>query len=132
MVSSTAAKRDETETALECSNTKTIINILGTKWTLEIVRQEDDKYLKTADGYADKTLRKIVVCGFPPDDSELGDWEPYVKKCIRHEIIHAYLFESGLHENFQHPEAGHDETYVDWVSVQFPKLMKTFQEVGAL
>lgn len=120
------------KTLLEEIEKEIVLNILGTEWTLEAVHQTDDKYLMNADGYADKTLHKIVVCGFPPDDSDLGNWEPYFKKCMRHEIIHAYLFESGLHENFVHPEAGHDETFIDWVAVQFPKIMKTFQEANAL
>lgn len=51
---------------------------------------------------------------------------------MRHEIIHAFLFESGLSENFTHPEYGHDETYVDWIASQFPKMCEVFKEVGCL
>lgn len=45
---------------------------------------------------------------------------------------HAFLFESGLSENFTHPEYGHDETYVDWIASQFPKMCEVFKEVGCL
>lgn len=108
------------------------LTILGEKWTLKAVKESEDSNLKNKDGYADKTTRTIGVLGEPTEGSDLGDFAQYVKKVKRHEIIHAYLFESGLHENFVHPEFGHDETFVDWVAVQFPKMIKTFKEADAL
>ena len=105
--------------------------ILGTKYTVIECDENKDERLKECDGYCDKTTRKIVVIKEPPNSS-LGDWEQYRKKVLRHEIVHAYLFESGLHENYRHPSYGHDETIIDWIAVQFPKMLKTFQEVGCL
>lgn len=56
-----------------------------------------------------------------------------MKKQLRHEIIHAFLAESGLQANFEHyKQFGHEETIVDWFAIQFPKIMKTFEEIGAL
>ena len=83
------------------------------------------------DGYADKTSRKIVI-STEDEDSELADYDVYRKKIMRHEIIHAFLFESGLHENFKHEEWGHEETMIDWVAVQFPKMLEVFREAGCL
>lgn len=106
------------------------IDVLGTAYTITEASQEEDKLLKTCDGYCDKTIKKIVVLKMP-DDNELGDFALYQKKLLRHEIIHAFLIESGLQENWTH-EDGHDETYVDWIAAQFPKLQKAFEEGGAL
>lgn len=106
------------------------INVLGTEYTLEIKTQAEDDFLDTCDGYCDKTSHSIVVTS-KPADNELKDFEAYQKKCIRHEIIHAFLFESGLHENWSHKD-GHDETYVDWIAAQFPKLLKAFEEADAM
>ncbi len=103
------------------------MNILGSEWTVYFLHQEDDKFLKNADGYTDKTSKKIVVTAYPTDDSELEDWSAYMKKNLRHEILHAYLYESGLGENFTH-----DEVMIDYIAIQFPKLMKTYKEAGAL
>lgn len=110
-----------------------MVNILGTEYTLEIKQKADDKYLKdgSRDGYCDKTSRKIVVRS-EDEESELDEYEVYLKSIIRHEIVHAFLFESGLHENFCHPPFGHEETMVDWIAVQFPKMQKAFEEAGAL
>ena len=52
---------------------------------------------------------------------------------IRHEIIHAFLVESGLDNNWKHAEEyGHDETMIDWMAMQHTKLQKAFEEVGAV
>lgn len=109
----------------------TKVNILGTEYTIEILSAAEDDYLKRCDGYCDKTTKRIVVKE-EDDDSELGNFEVYKKVCLRHEIIHAFLFESGLHQNFKHDTWGHDETMIDWVATQFPKLLKVFEQADCL
>src|SRR5574344_1640709 len=106
------------------------IDVLGTKYTIEFKSEEEDKFLENCDGYCDKSSKRIVVAT-EREDSELDDYKSYQKQCIRHEIIHAYLFESGLGNNFKHPMWGHDETMVDWIALQFPKLQRTFEDVEA-
>ncbi len=100
------------------------LNILGTEYSLEILNKRDDPYLEEVDGYCDKSTKRIVVAE-KSEKCELGDFDSYQRKVIRHEIIHAFLFESGLHENFTH-DMGHDETYVDWIAAQYPKIKRVF------
>lgn len=107
------------------------VNVLGTEYTVSVVSKSEDPQLEYCDGYCDKTSKKIVVIA-KPDDNELENYEEYLKKVVRHEIIHAFLFESGLHENFMHNGSGHDETTVDWIAVQFPKMLKAFKEADAI
>lgn len=107
------------------------VNILGTEYTITECSKEEDKMLDCMDGYCDKTTKSIVITT-PTSDCDLGDWKVYRNKIMRHEIVHAYLFESGLHENFEHQQWGHEETMVDWIAIQFPKMYKTFQEVGCI
>lgn len=106
------------------------INVLGTEYTITEASEAEDKMLATCDGYCDKTTKRIVVCKKSPK-CDLGDFEAYQKKVIRHEIVHAFLFESGLHESWKHDE-GHDESFVDWFAVQFPKLLAAIKEADAL
>lgn len=106
------------------------VNVLGTQYTYRCDNPDNNPFLKDYDGYTDKTTKQIVVAAATPD-CELGAYTVYYKKLLRHEIIHAFLFESGLHENWKHDD-GHDETYVDWIAVQFPKLLEAFKEAGAL
>lgn len=107
---------------------KQTLNILGTEYTMCLATEQEDVQLKKMDGYCDKTSKKMVVIE-KAEDSDLEDFTVFQRKVMRHEIIHAFLFESGLHENWIH-EAGHDETYLDWIAVQFPKLAKVFAEAG--
>ena len=104
------------------------LNILGTEYSLEILNKRDDPYLEEVDGYCDKTTKRIAVAE-KSEKCELGDFDSYQRKVIRHEIIHAFLFESGLHENFAH-DMGHDETYVDWIAAQYPKIKRVFAAAG--
>jgi hypothetical protein len=107
------------------------IDILGTTYTIEEKAKDEDSFLESCAGYCDKTTKKIVILNNDPE-SELDDYGWFKKKVTRHEIIHAFLFESGLHENWYHKDAGHDETVVDWIAVQFPKMLRVFEVAGCL
>lgn len=106
------------------------VNILGTRYSYYERTLAEDEYLKHCDGYCDKTSKTIVVR--TDLTSDLNDIEVYRKKVIRHEIIHAFLNESGLVENWEHKQWGQDETFIDWVAIQFPKILAVFQELGCL
>lgn len=111
------------------------VNVLGTEYSIINKNENDDEILNNCDGYCDKTEKKIVICKMDKTTSNLGNLEVYRKKVLRHEIVHAFLFESGLHENGEyesHSPGGHPEQIVDWIAIQFPKMLKAFKEVGAL
>jgi len=106
------------------------INILGTEYTItELLRHEDEK-LSENDGYCDNYSKEIVVLkDVAPHPMNVADLEAAKNKVIRHELIHAFLFESGLAEN---SEWGQDETLVDWMAIQIPKIVNAMKEVEAL
>ena len=110
---------------------KMTINVLGTEYTIIITSSAEDKTLENCDGYCDKTSKKIVVTT-KEGNCDLDCFEVYQKKVMRHEIIHAFLFESGLHECFEHKPHGHEETMIDWIAAQFPKLQKAFKDADCL
>ena len=104
-----------------------LVSILGTDYTIRHAILEDSD----ADGYCDYTSKEIVI----RDDNynKVGDFEWLQKKQLRHEIIHAFMAESGLQHNWQHVnEFGQDETTVDWFAIQFPKILKAFQDTNAI
>ena len=108
-----------------------VVHILGERWTVKERSESEDERLKDCDGYCDWTTREIVVerevCG------NLGDMEKYIRKVTRHEIVHAFLLESGLHEC-----AGEvcswaaNEEMVDWIARQGQKIYAAWKEAGAL
>lgn len=109
------------------------VNILGTEYKV-LFREENEKpKLKNADGYIDTSIKQIVVGIFEKDEMSVEDLESYSKKVLRHEIIHGFLYESGLWNNSGNVEAwGQSEEITDWIAIQFPKMLKAFNEVGAL
>ena len=103
------------------------INILGTVYTVEELGSIEDEALESCDGYCDKTSHRIVVTA-RDKSCDLGDFDAYQRKVLRHEIIHAFLFESGLQECWSH-NTGHDEAYVDWIACQWPKIAAVFEQL---
>ena len=75
------------------------VSILGTDYKILFV-QENDKRLvsRNADAITDESVNELVIAYFEPDDGSLKDLDAYQKKLIRHEIVHAFLFESVLAE----------------------------------
>ena len=73
-----------------------------------------------------------MVVKLEDEENELDNYDVYLKSLVRHEVIHAFLFESGLHESWHHNETGHDETIVDWFATQAPKIYKVFAELGVI
>lgn len=110
------------------------VNILGTEYTIEIKAPGEDEKLYNCDGYADWTKHYIAVLDPKPDAYSVGDMEAYKRKVIRHEITHAFLFESGLLDNTNQGESGgaYDEQFVDWIAYQGPKIYAAWQAAGAL
>ena len=111
-----------------------VIDILGTPYSVYMdVTKQDDPHIEHCDGYCDKTVKRIVVAG-TGDDNELADFVVYAKTNLRHEIIHAFLFESGLDGNssWGNGQDDHPEQMVEWLALQFTKIHKAFVEAGAL
>ena len=105
----------------------TTVNILGTEYKVYREKIKD----KDVDGYCDYSSKEIKI----RDDNvnEVGDFDGLMRKRLRHEIIHAFLAESGLQANYEHyRQFGHDETIVDWFAIQFPKMIKAFESVNAI
>lgn len=104
------------------------VNILGTPYKFDFKKPNDDKSLKDCDGYCDKTTKEIVVIKCDNGNCNLHNPEWYERKVLRHEIVHAFLFESGLHENVN----WNDELLVDWIATQGLKIYKAWQEANCL
>lgn len=107
------------------------IDILGTKYKIIEKSCEDDKLLEECDGYCDWTTKTIVV------EREmvgtLGDMDSYVKQVTRHEIVHAFLFESGLSQASQPVDAwARNEEMVDWIARQGSKIYKAWQDAKVI
>ena len=106
------------------------INILGTEYKLKTLSEEEYPKLKVISAYGCcEQYSKELIINSRLDIKEDKDVELIHKakeKVIRHEIVHAFIHESGLSEYF------HDETIIEWMAIQIPKMVKVMKEVGVL
>ena len=79
------------------------------------------------DGFADPSTREIRIRIY--NTNEVGDFEALMKKQTRHEIIHAFLYESGLSFN---SDWAVNEELVDWIAIQFPKIAEVYEKLGCM
>ena len=109
------------------------INILGTEYSIYTnVKEEKEPRLKENYGFCDYCTKEIFLSKEVLTETEdsMKNLKEYEDKVLRHEIIHAYLFESGLRENSKGSIAwAANEEMVDWIAIQSPKIFKTFQEL---
>jgi len=106
------------------------VNVLGTEYEIVVSSETSEPYLKECDGFCDNSIKRITVDELKDDAvGSKKNLNFQRNKNIRHELVHAFLFESGLAENSQW---AYNEECVDWIASQFPKLLKAFESVGAL
>lgn len=112
------------------------VKILGTKYNIYKSDKEKDKRLSNCDGFCDFYQKEIVIQRQEdnPDDIEsMRNLKFYEKKILRHEIVHAFLFESGLDINSNDiSQWARNEEMVDWIAIQFPKMEKIFKKLDIL
>lgn len=110
--------------------------ILGAVWCVLRLPQDEDPILQEVDGYCDWTLRKIVVCWGNPENNDtncVANLAAYRKKVLRHEIVHAFLMESGLMENSLESKAwAQNEEMVDWFAAMGERIHAAWKEADAL
>lgn len=99
------------------------INVLGADYTVVLISDAEDKRL------SEKEIRVDNYEAHKDDPHNKADLDKQIKKNIRHELTHAFLFESGIAGNS--PWAQNEEL-VDWIAIQGPKLWKAWQEVNAV
>lgn len=112
------------------------VSILGTEYTIYIEPTEGNKKLSECNGYTDYTVKEIHVKDFKVESLDLMSLDNlplYRNKVTRHEIIHAFLLESGLDSNSSETDTwATNEEMVDFFAMQFSKMYKAFVELEIL
>lgn len=110
---------------------KELVNILGKKWTIKEQPEAENENLRDVDGYCDWTTREIVI--EREMNGNLGDMQKYINKVVRHEIVHAFLLESGLAECSSEAICwAQNEEMVDWFARMGPRIYDAWCEAEAL
>ena len=119
-------------------NTK--IDVLGTEYAIKIVKVSECDDLKNNKfcGLCN-SLTHTILLGDASEEEFFGsmteeEQEIQMKTTLRHEVIHAFLNESGLQDAAARIEVGwaRNEEMVDWFAIQSPKIFKAFMKLGIL
>ena len=86
------------------------VNVLGTDYTIRKMKRSEEPAFdeQDIDGYCDRYQHLIVYLDLDSDTKWDGEPEKTKRECekstIRHEIVHAFIFESGLSESSHRAE----------------------------
>lgn len=94
------------------------IKICGATYKIRKASEQDEKELRNSYGYCDFEKKDIVLNN--------GNGKYQNDKTLRHEIAHAFFFECGL------LEYGLDETLIDFLAMQLPKLFDICKQLDIL
>lgn len=104
------------------------VNILGTDYAIVEQAAEDNPKLDDANGLCEIYSKEIILDSemIKPCKMLVKQPELYKAKVLRHKIVHAFFFESGLIGYCE------NEILVDYLAAQIPKMAKVMQETGCL
>ena len=116
------------------------VNILGTEYSIETHKVSDDSYLEKNKlaGYCGEESKLIVIADMTEEkyfsDMDEKEQEAYRKRTLRHEIMHAFLNESGLSDSSNQYSGAwaKNEEMVDWFAIQSPKIFAVYQSLDIL
>lgn len=129
-----------TKSKFICPQFPKFVDILGNIWRIEVLKYKDDDYFgdARADGYCSGPEKRIVLCDpstYPGQEKENQEYlANSLKHTLRHEIVHAYFYESGLGDSSfvcNRPWAKNEEM-VDWFASQGDRIFRTWQQCGCL
>lgn len=107
------------------------VSILGSNWNIHESDDIQEPRLIGADGFCDDSEKEIFIDSLEKIDKSCAkkNLESHKKKVLRHEITHAFLYESGLAEC---SDWATNEEIVDWIARQGPKLMDVWSSAKCL
>jgi len=114
-----------------------IVNILGEEYKILVDEFDTPEFKKDRSGYCAFYAKEIHILNLYTDPDYKDEPEEVKermrKEILRHEIIHAFLRESGLQQNTAETYAwAENEEMIDWFAVQYPKIQKAFEVAGAI
>lgn len=75
------------------------------------------------------SVKEILIFNYKQSAESVKDLVAYQKKVLRHEIVHAFLYESGLWQNAYGSKCwAKNEEMIDWMAIQIPKIQRAYKE----
>ena len=105
------------------------IDILGTPYNIKFQTPQENPKLDTLDanGLAELYSKELIIrTGYEDNPQSFKNVTEFREKVMRHEVVHAIFHECGL------DCYGDDETLVNFLALQFPKLEAVMHKVHEL
>lgn len=108
------------------------VNILGSKYTIKLGTADIYPMLYDCGGYTDTSCNLIVIQDISIFDKDKEtdtkvNLQDVQDRSLRHEIIHAFLYESSLSCNSNESDCwAENEEMVDWFAIQYPKIKQVY------
>lgn len=115
------------------------VDVLGTKYEIDFVNYSEEEilYMNGFAGFCNKIDKKIVIADPRTLDSYISTSSKttqanYLNLILRHELVHAFLNESGLDQNAMVFDESwcNNEEMVDWIATQGEKLYNCWKSIG--
>jgi len=103
------------------------VNVLGTVYRIKYVPSLDSR-----GGETDFYTKEIRISEQKdiPAEYKTDNLKEMQRHVLRHELIHAFLFESGMDQSSAAHEAwAVNEEMIDWMAIQMPKIMEAYESV---
>ena len=103
------------------------VNVLGTVYKI--------KYIPSLDGRGGETdfyTKEIRISEQEdvPAEYKTDNLKEMQRHVLRHELIHAFLFESGMDQSSAaHVAWAVNEEMIDWMAIQMPKIMAAYDSI---
>lgn len=108
---------------------KNQVSVLGTIYRIEQRDSKNDTELDGLSGYCNPHIKLIVI----RTDYESTPDISMLKEVLRHEIAHAFFYESGLWDSSNGTTAwATNEEMIDWIAIQGLKLYTAWEEAEAV
>ena len=126
------------------------VNVLGTRYSIVTGKAANKILEQNQYGSCEFSEHTIYIRDFDTQLREFDEDEKngkhakndynypflwFAKKTLKHEIVHAFIFESGLHNNARIlPKSSwaKNEEIIDWIALQGEKIYKAWKEAGAI
>jgi len=111
----------------------TKISVMGSEFKIIYTTEEEDPTIKGKSGVCYSLLQKIKIDQYiylDDADGSVAEAEKASKllsllAILRHEIIHAFFFQSGLDSQCSFAV---DEVLIDWLSLKLPEIVEVMNQ----
>ncbi|MGL5915730.1 MAG: hypothetical protein ACRCZG_05670 [Culicoidibacterales bacterium] len=105
------------------------VNVLGTDYSIKYMEDKENKIFPRQEiqGMCEFHSKEIFIRKQEQTLEVMRKIELFEHAVLRHEIVHAFMYESGLDSSW-----ARNEELIDWIALQVPKMEKAMKSVHSL